>query len=59
MSPLRQPLIQALGKGIQPTILQRLLNVSDRTIFRSKKIDLQESLLFTLKYKPDVKREKK
>ena len=59
MSPLRQPLIQAVGKDIQPSALQKLLNVSERTVFRSRKLDLEESILYTLRYKPEVRREKK
>lgn len=59
MSPLRQPLIHAVGKDIQPSALQKLLNVSERTVFRSRKLDLEESILYTLRYKPEVRREKK
>ncbi len=59
MSPLRQPLIQAIGKEIQTSRLRKALKVSQSTIKRSKAIKLEESLLFTLRYKPGVTREKR
>jgi len=49
MSPLRQPIIHALGREISPMQLQQLLGVSKRTIFRARRVPLQETLLFALK----------
>lgn len=58
-SPLRRPLIKAMSDGVPLARLREVLPVSKQTVINSKKLSDQDNLLLTIKYKPNVTRNRK
>jgi len=58
-SPLRRPLIKAVSENIALSRLREVLPVSKQTVINSKKLSDQDNLLLTIKYKPNVTRNRK
>jgi len=58
-SPLRRPLIKAVSENVPLARLREVLPVSKQTVINSKKLPDQENLLLTIKYKPNVTRNRK
>jgi hypothetical protein len=58
-SPLRRPLIKAVSENVPLARLREVLPVSKQTVINSKKLSDQDNLLLTIKYKPNVTRNRK
>ena len=58
-SPLRRPLIKAMSENVALARLREVLPVSKQTVINSKKLSDQDNLLLTIKYKPNVTRNRK
>jgi len=58
-SPLRRPLIKAISENVPLSRLREVLPVSKQTVINSKKLPDQDNLLLTIRYKPNVTRNRK
>lgn len=58
-SPLRRPLIKAISENVTLARLREVLPVSKQTVINSKKLLDSENLLLTIRYKPNVTRNRK
>jgi len=58
-SPLRRPLIKAISENVPLARLREVLPVSKQTVINSKKLPDQDNLLLTIRYKPNVTRNRK
>jgi len=58
-SPLRRPLIKAVSENVPLARLREVLPVSKQTVINSKKLPDHDNLLLTIRYKPNVTRNRK